>query len=257
MTVTLPPDKLSEIMCLVDCWGHKSTANIYDLRSLLGKLLFVAQCCPQSCLFTNRMLETLQACPLQGVVHLSPEFKKDLAWFHQYLPCTNGVFLIHEESRTPIPLFVDACTSGCGAVTSDQAYHRVFPPQILHQNLPICHLEALNAVVALKVWAHMFSGHLVHLFSVNTTSVAIFQVGRSRDAFIQACTRGIWLTCATWDITLAVGHISGASLEGTADALSRWHLGQPYQARVDRLLATHAISCISVHCEFFHLCQEF
>ena len=55
-TVTLPPDKLSEIMYLVDCWGHKSTANVHDLRSLLGKLLFVGQCCPPAGLFTNRML---------------------------------------------------------------------------------------------------------------------------------------------------------------------------------------------------------
>ena len=37
MTVTLPPDKLSEIMGLVGCWGHKSAANVHDLRSLLGQ----------------------------------------------------------------------------------------------------------------------------------------------------------------------------------------------------------------------------
>ena len=85
--------------------------NIHDLRSLFGKLLFVAQCRPPAFLFTNRMLETLHACPLQGSIPLSPEFRKDLAWFQQYLPCTNGVFLIHEGSRIPIPLFVDACTS--------------------------------------------------------------------------------------------------------------------------------------------------
>ena len=61
------------------------------------------------------------------------------------------MYLIHEESRTPIPLYVDACTSSCGAVTTSQAYHMAFPPHILHQNLSICHLEALNALLAVKV----------------------------------------------------------------------------------------------------------
>ena len=104
---------MSKFMDLVGMWLHGTTANIQDLRSLLGKPLFVAQCCPPAHLFTNRMLETLRACPLQGSTPMSPEFRKDLAWFQQYLPCTNGVYLIHEESRTPIPLYVDAWTSGC------------------------------------------------------------------------------------------------------------------------------------------------
>ena len=134
------------------------------------------------------------------------------------------------------------------------------PTSIQHHNVSICYLEALNAVVALKVWAPMFTGNLVHLFSDNTTAVAILQTGRGRDAFIQACTREICLTCATWDSTLSMGHVSSASLEGTADALSCWHLGQPYQARVDRLLATHTITCISVPGNFSicpKICKRF
>ena len=71
MTVTLPPDKLREIMDLVATWYNKPTANIHDLRSLLGKPLFVAQYCPPARLFTNRMLETLHACPMHGSMHCS------------------------------------------------------------------------------------------------------------------------------------------------------------------------------------------
>ena len=80
--------------------------------------------------------------------------------------------------------------------------------------------------MAVKVWAPHFRGQLVHLFSDNATAVAIFQAGNGRDDFIQACSRELWLTCATWDITLAVGYVPGTSLKDTADALSRWHLGQ-------------------------------
>ena len=60
----------------------------------------------------------------------------------------------------------------------------------------------------------------VQLYSDNTTAVAIFQAGRGRDEFIQSCAREVWITCATWDINLVVGHIPGLCLDGTADVLS-------------------------------------
>ena len=56
MTITLPPEKLVEIMELVHTWLHKVMATIQELRSSLGKLLYVAQCCPLALPFANRML---------------------------------------------------------------------------------------------------------------------------------------------------------------------------------------------------------
>ena len=86
MTVTLPTGNLREIMELVGTWLHKTTAHIHDLKSLVGKLLFVAQCCRPARLFTNKMLETLRVSPLQGNIHLSSDFRKDLALFQLNLP---------------------------------------------------------------------------------------------------------------------------------------------------------------------------
>ena len=103
---------------------------------------------------------------------------------------------------------------------------------------------------------HVYQAAIVHLFSNNTTAVAIFQVGNGRDTFIQGCTKEIWLTCTAWDVTLAVGHMSGASLLDTANALSCWHLGPLYQSRVDVLLASYNITCIEVPEELFHLFQD-
>ena len=130
-------------MDLVGTWLHKTTLNVQDLRSLLLKPLFVAQFFPPARLFTYRMLEILHVCPLQGSIPLSPKFRKDLAWFQRYLPRTNGVFLIHDESRTPISLYVDACTSGCRVVTADQAYHMVPPlPTHTHPPTQLVHLPS-------------------------------------------------------------------------------------------------------------------
>ena len=54
------------------------------------------------------------------------------------------------------------------------AYHAEFPEYILAKDRPICHLETLNAVVALLMWAPQLAHQLVHLLSDNATAVSIF-----------------------------------------------------------------------------------
>ena len=140
-------------------------------------------------------------------------------------------------------LFVNACSTGCRGCTPTEAYHAHFPPSILQKDQHICHLEALNVVVVVvvKLWTPRLSHQLVHLYSDNATAVAIFQAGRGRDEFIQACSREVWITCATWVYTLVVGHIPGSCLADTVDALSRWHLGQGFRDRVASLIASQGL----------------
>ena len=63
-------------------------------------------------------------------------------------------------------------------------------------------------------------------------------------------------TCIAWDVTLTVGHVSGASFSATADALRFWHLGQSYKNKVEALLIDNDISCITVPDELFHLWND-
>ena len=108
MTVSLLQDKLSEIQFMGHPWSLKPTATLKDLRTLLAKLLYISQVCPPACLFLNRMLDTLRQCPEKGSVTLSPEFRKDLAWFDWFLPTTGGTFIIHQDDKNPVQLYIDA-----------------------------------------------------------------------------------------------------------------------------------------------------
>ena len=123
MTVSLTPKKLTEVRTLVIDWSAKQSATLHELWSLLGKLLYIAQVCALACLFLNRMLETLRQCPVRGSFSLSPEFHKDVAWFRSYLPTSDGVVMIHRDDRTPKNLYVRSCQFGCGAITTNHAYH--------------------------------------------------------------------------------------------------------------------------------------
>ena len=94
------------------------------------------------------MLDTLRKCPAKCTINLTQEFKKDLAWFHEFLSQTDGVYIIHQETRTPVPLYVDACSSSRGVLTGAEGYHSTFFTSILQQDRPICQLDVLNAMVA-------------------------------------------------------------------------------------------------------------
>ena len=45
--------------------------------------------------------------------------------------------------------------------TDTDAYHAEFPFHILDEDRPICHLEALNVVVALRLWAPQLAHQLI------------------------------------------------------------------------------------------------
>ena len=86
--------------------------------------------------------------------------------------------------------------------------------------------------VAVKTWAPTLHGALLHLYTGNTTAAVIFERGRRRDSFIQACARELCLVCAEHDLTLVMSHVSCEYLMETADALSLWHTSQLFKDRV-------------------------
>jgi hypothetical protein len=235
MSVSIPQAKLQEVQVLVKAWSTRSRATLHSLRELLGKLLYVAQCSPPARLFLNRLLKSLRECPAKGTLLLSPDFRKDLKWFAAFLPQCNGVFIIQPTTATQHHVYVDSCLSGAGALLDKQAYAMQYPAAIIDEQHPICHLEALNCMLALKLWGPQLAGKKVSLHCDSATAVAVLQAGRGRDEYIQQCAREIWLVTARYDIDLSVHHVAGEQLTASADALSRCHLGAPYQQRVDGL----------------------
>ena len=57
-------------------------------------------------------------------------FCKDLAWFGAYLATTDRVYIIHQDGRSPVHLYVDVCESAGGAITSIHVYHARFPASV-------------------------------------------------------------------------------------------------------------------------------
>ena len=80
----------------------------------------------------------------------------------------------------------------------------------------------INILIALNVWKDDWHECHVKFYVDNLAVVQICNGGYTKDAWLAACIRNIWLLTAIYDITLAVFHIPGYK-NVTADLLSRWN----------------------------------
>ena len=96
------------------------------------------------------MLQMLRNNDKSRKILITPDFRKDLAWFNQFLTQYNGV-TYYDTNYCHTEVDLDTCLSGLGASFDSMVYALPIPRN--HNNYNIVHLELLNIVVALKVWA--------------------------------------------------------------------------------------------------------
>ena len=77
-----------------------------------------------------------------------------------------------------------------------------------------------------RLWTESWSYSAVKFYCNNSAVVQVVQTGKTRDDMLALCLRNIWLTTATYDITLTIGHIEG-KYSNIADALYRIYSDKP------------------------------
>ena len=227
VSITLPADKLNDV--LLDCrsWMGKSTASRRQTQSFSSTLQHLMKCIKPAARFTNRVLAVLRATPFKGQHVFDKSLLLDLCWFEKFRHAYNGVQLLSTDKRKGWVLQCDSTLLGWGAFSPDKYYGIVYDQVILDIEFGIAQLEALNLVLVLK----MLMPNDPHKFCniVNTDNAAsqqVLEVGRDKDlvlcacACACACTRQIWLFSALLNFELHIQHKPGEDLV-LADALSR------------------------------------
>ena len=226
LTLSVTPERVKEILELVNIWLLKSTATLKELQSLIGKLSFIASCVHSSRIFIARLLNWLRSIPeKQSAQPVPSHITKDLMWWKRFLKVFNGIsMMLLEDWSSPDEVFAcDACISGCGGIMQTSYFHEQFPPGVTKLRLHINALELLTIVVALKVFGKFLKGKKVLIFSDNMSSCNLINKGTARDEFHQACLREICYLAAVNEFCLKTQHTKGQD-NRAADILSRWHL---------------------------------
>ena len=217
-TVAIPPDKLQDIKIMIKQWKGKKVCTKRELQSLLGTLLYIHKCVKPARCFLNRMLETLRSASNPAKISLSNDFHRDLGWFDQFLPKYNGISMYaHQVSNLVLEL--DACLTGLGGRYGHFVYHLPLPRGF--RNLDIVHLEMVNILLAVRLFAKFWAGKRVLVKCDNDAVVKVLSAGKARDPYLGACARNIWYMAALSDIDLQYVHVLGKN-NVVADLLSRW-----------------------------------
>ena len=103
-------------------------------------------------------------------------------------------------------------------------------------NYNIAHLEILNIVVALKVWAQYWANKRIKVHCNNMAVVEVLRNGRARDNTLALLARNISLICAMFNIHITVLHIPGRS-NVLVDLLSRWQFSSENHEALLQLLS--------------------
>ena len=90
---------------------------------------------------------------------------------------------------------------------NEQVYTLQIPET--HIEFQIVHLQALNVLVALKLWANFWKDKIIEIKCDNLAVVQVLRAGKARDQLLASIARNIWLITAIFNITLIVNHIPG------------------------------------------------
>ena len=150
---------------------------------------------------------------------LTEEFHKDLTWFVIFFPKFNGITYIRMPDIPGAQTFhLDASLTGLGGVWNNQVYGTPIL-DIYDIPLKLVHLEMLNLVIALKLWARYWAHSAVKFYCDNLAVVQVVHTGKTSDNMLAPCLRNIWLITASYDIDLHINHIQGRAIKIT-DLLS-------------------------------------
>ena len=212
--------KLEEIYAECMAVRSKSTLSRRQFQSLLGKLIYLHKCVVPARIFINRMLDLFRNNSHTKRIKLTDEFFKDIDWFITFLPGFSGETKIFKNNiRNSSTLHIDACLTGVGGVWDNKVYAAPIP-QFENFTPTITHLEMLNVLIAIRLWAKAWAHSAVTVHCDNLAVVQVINSSKTRDKFLGACIRNLWLITASHDIHLNLIHIEGKK-NSLADALSR------------------------------------
>ena len=113
LSITIPEARLKDVLDEAGRWVLKTSAPCQEVQSLAGNLNFSVTCVRPARKFMGRILAALQAADEDGLVSVSPAFKKDLSWFINFARgCNRSVML--EPPLKQVVIESDACLEGVG-----------------------------------------------------------------------------------------------------------------------------------------------
>ena len=230
LTITIPPEKWSEIQELLRKWVSLSVVSKKQVQKLAGSLNFACRCVRSGRVYLSRILNFLRSFKKQDKLPITKEVRKDIDWWIEFAPLYNGVSLMMERewSRPDAVFSSDSCLKGGGALTNSHFVQWDYPEKLQNMNCNINQLECLMVVLALKLMGMNLRRKKLQFNCDNQVSVFAINSGTSRDVRIQSCLRELHKQLALNNCEVKANFIRGET-NRESDALSRWGLDDSFK----------------------------
>ena len=203
MTMSVPPDKITEIKAEIGLWVRKTTITKKELQSLLGKLFWVAKVVRHARPFMGRLLgqlRTMNTLKDKQKFKFTEEARKDILWWRYYLDTFNGINMIVNEE--PIELSIeqllddphglcagDATPTGGGAWHGKEYWCGNRPKHLRDTHIPIHIKEFWVLIVSAKLWGDTWTGRCVVLYCDNDSVCDTVVYKKPRDPALLSLLR--------------------------------------------------------------------
>lgn len=247
--IRMPREKIDAFLSLIKEVYGRTYVTKWTLQKILGHINHISKGVPPARLFINRLLECLRDAT-SNTIRVDSRFLRDLDWFVQFLADFNGRSLII-DSDPAISIEADSCLTGGGAWMNDKCYTLEYPPR-LARDMHITQLEALNCLIAARVFLADHHDVCVEIVCDNKGAVSSLSSGCARDSMLGTIARAFWFFSARRNINFKFKHAPGTSMV-IADALSRAHISPGDAQHAHDIVRDNCLEYVQVdkrHCDY-------
>lgn len=231
MMLRLSEERLKDLVDMLATWLTRTHASREQLQSLCGMLNFAAKVVRSGRAFLRRMIAQLCSIPSWAnsdkEYPLSPQFFKDLKWWHTFARSWNGKAVLPTEpnASNQLVIYTDACDTGYAALCNTEWFagqwteeERQLARRADRESMPWKEMYAI--VRAASTWGHTWRGRNVLARCDCQPVVMAWQKGDSQSPGLATLIRTLLFISATHDFCLSMLHIPGVD-NVFADLLSR------------------------------------
>ena len=213
MSSSLPPDKISKFLNIINEFLLLKSVTLHKLQSLTGMLNFACQVIEPGRAFSRRLYDlSIGLSKPYHHVKLTCDVKEDLLVWKSFLENYNGrtFFLDYVWlSNTYLNLYTDAAsTIGFGAVFDKRWLVGIWAPQCMRMNITL--LELYPIYLAIEIWGKHFENKCLQLNTDNIAVMYILNSFTSKDKTIMIILRKLVLTCIKHNILIRAVHLAGS-----------------------------------------------
>ena len=225
-TISIPDEKVNELMEQMPWWCGRRTCTLRELQSLNGKLNFFSKAIRPGRMFTRRLIDLTSTVKKPShYVTITKEAREDIHWWCELLMTQNRASFIPDPKRiysADLLLFTDATKfQGMGAIYGTRWIQSSWPPDLYGRNIDF--LELFAIVAAARTWGHEWRGRRIVFVTDNKPITQIWDKNTTPSPDVMTLVRKLYLHAAVCHFSVSFKHIF-TYYNGIADALSRFQM---------------------------------